>query len=208
VAEGETADVELVELGIAARGLAGEPESGDAHAAKPFPGGLLLAAIDGLGHGEDAATAAGIARATLEEHAGEAAESLFERCHERLRRTRGVVMSLASFSEAGGTMTWLGVGNVEGKLLRGDARGRWSGESILLHGGVVGYQMPRLRPTTISVTAGDLLVFATDGVHAGFVDGLEGSGPAQGIADRILASHSRKDDDALVLVARYRGGWS
>jgi negative regulator of sigma-B (phosphoserine phosphatase) len=208
VPDAEAAGAELVELGIALRGLEGEAESGDTHIAKRFDGGLLLAAIDGLGHGQEAAAAAGIARSTLDEHASETPESIFQRCHERLRRTRGVVMSLASFREAAGSMTWVGVGNVEGKFLRWDGQGGWAGDSILLHGGVVGYQMPHLRPATFPVSAGDVLVFATDGVHSHFGDGLEVRGPVQEIADRILDTHSREDDDALVLVARYREGWS
>src|SRR4051794_39540545 len=109
---------DLLEWGVATRALAGQPESGDRHLVEPFPGGALLAVVDGLGHGEEAAEAARAAVAALAGHAGEAVTAAVERCHRELRNTRGVVIGVASFDAAGGTMTWLGVGDVDGVLVR------------------------------------------------------------------------------------------
>ena len=47
-------------------------------------------------------------------------EVLLEQCHRALARTRGVVMSVASVRARELTVTWLGVGNVEGVLARSD----------------------------------------------------------------------------------------
>jgi phosphoserine phosphatase RsbX len=52
---------------------------------------------------------------------------------------------------------------------------------------------------------GDTIIFATDGVQRNFVDSLAPHDSAQQLADRILAHHSKGSDDALVLVARYKG---
>jgi negative regulator of sigma-B (phosphoserine phosphatase) len=194
----------VVDFGVASRPLAGEPESGDLHLVSAFPDGVLVAAVDGLGHGAEAAVAARAACEALGNDPGADLPTLFERCHRRLARTRGVVMSLASFGEREGVMKWLGVGNVEGLLLRADAAP--TNESILLLGGVVGYQLPTLRPTTTQVAHGDVLMLATDGIRTGFAHGLDRSEPAQQLADRILANHAKPTDDALVLVARYLGG--
>jgi phosphoserine phosphatase RsbX len=191
---------ELVDTGVALAALEGETESGDTHLVARHSDGVLIAGIDGLGHGGDAAHAAGLARAVLEEDPGADLVELFARCHTRLARSRGVVMSLASFT-ARGELGWLGVGNVEGTLLR-EAGGS---ESILLLGGVVGYTLPKLRPSTTSVAPGDLLVLTTDGVNHGFLEGLDPSLPTQVLADRIVADHGRESDDALALVARYLG---
>src|SRR2546428_12006154 len=57
----ETLDKLIVEWGVASQTLAGEVQSGDKHVVKSFPHGALLAAIDGLGHGEEAAAAANMA---------------------------------------------------------------------------------------------------------------------------------------------------
>jgi negative regulator of sigma-B (phosphoserine phosphatase) len=195
----------LVEVGVAMAVLPGELESGDLHLVEPFPGGVLVAAIDGLGHGSAAAQAARLACSTLRDQPGAELRDLFERSHGRLRRTRGVVMSAASFSTADGSMRWLGVGNVEGTLVRGEPGAGAVTESILLPGGVIGYNLPRLRPSQTQVGAGDTLIFATDGVEHGYIGGLDLRLPPQELADRILAKYSRTSDDALVLVARYLG---
>jgi phosphoserine phosphatase RsbX len=180
--------------------------SGDRCLIEAFPGGVLVGAVDGLGHGEEAAQAAIRAVSVLAEDAGAPLTTLFARCHARLARTRGVVMSLAAFGESHGRLTWLGVGNVEGTLIRADAQARPPTESILLLGGVVGFQLPRLRPSTTELRAGDTLVMTTDGIESGFRYGLRAGRPSQELADQILERHRKHNDDALVLVARYLGG--
>jgi serine/threonine protein phosphatase PrpC len=199
---------------VAARALAGQTASGDQYLVRPFPGGVLVAVVDGLGHGEEAVTAANLAIAALRAHADEPVVALLQRCHEQLRGTRGVVMSLASFSAQGSSVTWAGVGDVEGVLLRAVAGAQPARESVPLRGGVVGYQLPRLRATTLPITQGDLLVFATDGIRSSFVQEpllhnplirQTVDGPRQ-LADRLLAHYGKETDDALALVARCLGG--
>jgi negative regulator of sigma-B (phosphoserine phosphatase) len=102
-------------------------------------------------------------------------------------------------------MAWVGVGNVEGILLRADPGARPANERVPLRGGVVGDQLPSLRDSVSPITRGDLLIFATDGVHAGFAERLPVSDQPQRIADWILGRHATGADDALVLVARYVG---
>ena len=46
----------FLEWGVAAQALPGEAISGDRHVMQAFPSGALVAVIDGLGHGEEAAT--------------------------------------------------------------------------------------------------------------------------------------------------------
>jgi len=195
----------LIEWGAAALPLEGGPESGDLYVVRPFDHGALVAVVDGLGHGSEAALAAKTAVATLEDYAHEPVISLLRRCHERLMRTRGVVMSLASLDAESNTLTWLGVGNVEAVLLRADAAANPAREDVLLRGGVVGYQLPTLRASILPVTRGDVLIFATDGIRSGFVEDVILSDPPQKIAEQILARRARGTDDALVLVARYLG---
>jgi serine phosphatase RsbU (regulator of sigma subunit) len=172
---------------------------------KPLPLGTLLAVVDGLGHGKEAAEAAAVAISTLQTYAQESIISMINHCHERLRGTRGVVMSLALFNANDGTLTWAGVGNVEGILVQIGHHSLPQYESLLLRSGVVGGELPRLFASTIAVARGDTLIFATDGVRAGFEGHLNWRQSPQQIADSILASHGRKDDDALVFVARYLG---
>ena len=184
----------------------GESKCGDVHLVRPFPGGVLLAAVDGLGHGEEAEAAARAARAVLDRHAEEPVISLVERCHATLRSTRGVVLSLASYRLAENALTWIGVGNVEGALMRKDAQGIPRQEWLLLRRGIVGSHLPRLMAGIVPVFPSDLLILATDGVECGFADHVRMGDSPDRIARRILAECARPNDDALVLVARFLHG--
>lgn len=195
----------LVEWGVATRALAGETESGDSCLVKPLSDGTLLAAADGLGHGAEAARAADLAIATVEAHAGRSLSDLVEICHKALRWTRGVALSLAMWSPGRREVSWIGVGNVEGLLLRARDGARPERERLVLRGGVVGGRLPVLQASTVAVPRDGLLIFATDGIATGFEQDLEARGSPQALADRILARHSRGADDALVLVARLGG---
>jgi len=201
----ETLDKLIVEWGVASQTLAGEVQSGDKHVVKSFPHGALLAAIDGLGHGEEAAAAANMAVRFLQTSENESVISLLKRCHERLRSTRGVVISLAAFNAVDETMTWIGVGNVEGILLQADPAVNPGYESLTLRSGVVGTRLPLLQAAIVPVKRGDTLVFATDGIRTEFAQRLTLDAGPQQIADRILAQYAKGTDDALVLVARYVG---
>ncbi len=131
--------------------------------------------------------------------------TLVKRCHEALTKTRGAVMTLASYNNPESTMTWLGVGNVEGLLMRADTRATPPTESALLRGGVVGYQLPALQASVISVSPGDLLILASDGIRSGFAQSVILSDTPQQNADRILSQQFKGNDDALVMVVRYLG---
>jgi hypothetical protein len=195
----------LLEWGMASEPLAGQPESGDLGLVLPFPGGILIGALDGLGHGDEAAAAARAAAAVLETEREAPVVHLLQRCHEALVKTRGVVMSLASFSARERTLTWIGIGNVEGLLLRPNATAHPRRESLFLRGGVVGFNLPPLAASAIRVARGDTLVFATDGIRSDFANHLPPLEPPQQAADLILAQHAKKTDDALVLVAVFGG---
>ena len=201
----ETLASSTIECGVAARALPGQTSSGDLELVKSFPNGVLVAALDGVGHGEEAASAATVARSILEAHAGEPVIALIGRCHEGLRATRGVAMSVASFNVSQGLITWLGVGNVQGVLLRRGLSRSVTEESLLLRAGVVGVQLPSLRVSVLPVSTGDTLVFATDGISSDFDRKLARNHPPRKAAANILARHAKTTDDALVLVARYLG---
>jgi phosphoserine phosphatase RsbX len=197
---------ERLELGVAERALPGERRSGDRAVMVAYEGGALVAAIDGLGHGGDAADAADAAARVLTEHPDEDPEWLLHRCHRALTRTRGAVMTLAWFDLADEALSWTGVGNVEGRLVHAAAGPQAPTHGALTKGGVVGYNMPSIRVTGTDLEDGDVMVLATDGIDSGFARAIGEGGSAQEIADRILAAHGKPSDDALVVVVRYRPG--
>jgi phosphoserine phosphatase RsbX len=194
----------ILDWAVAGRPLNGQIESGDLHVVAPFDGGTLVAAIDGLGHGPEAARASRVAAGVVAAHPSETLTRLVEWCHEALLKTRGAVMTLASFRSRTAELTWMGIGNVEGVLLRADATR--ASDAAPLRGGVVGFRMPAFRATTVSLSFGDTLVLATDGIKSGFARGRTAAASPAQLSEAILADHGRSTDDAMVLVARYVGG--
>jgi negative regulator of sigma-B (phosphoserine phosphatase) len=195
-----------LEIGCAGLALAGETRSGDLAVFAPHERGGLVAAIDGLGHGDAAADASEAAAAVLTARAGLPLGELFTLCHDALRDTRGVVMTLADFDLGARRMEWAGVGNVEARLLRRaeGAHARHAGPTVL--GGVVGYNLPaQIRTTVVELEAGDAVAFATDGVTADFSAVLNPALEAQVQAERVLGSHGKGTDDALAVVVRWVG---
>ena len=196
----------LAEWASAGRALPGESTSGDIAVTVEHSDGVLLAAIDGLGHGPEASEAAMAAAEILEDSPQEKLDVLMTRAHERLlhsRDSRGVVMSIVSLRPE--KSTWLGVGNVEGKMLR---TGADPAATVYLSplGGIVGHELPALHVSALEVRPGDVMVLATDGVREDFGLGWKMARPVQEIADSLLDGFARDNDDALVVVARYLGG--
>ena len=120
--------------------------------------------------------------------------------------SRGAVITLASLNVRANNLDWLGVGNVAGVLLRADAAAIPATERLQLHGGLVGYQLPKLQARELAIHKGDLLIFATDGIGEDFDRGLRWDDSPQQIADHILEENFKGNDDGLVLVLRYLGG--
>ena len=189
-------------FGIAFRSMPGETVCGDLAVVARRDNGYLLAAIDGVGHGEQAFIAARAAADVLERYASEPVGALVERCHVALRGTRGAAMGVAAIHSGRRRLTWLGVGNVQGLLqhsMAGPERGR---DVLLQRAGLVGVRLPRLYASSVALREGDVLALATDGLRAGFGNGLVGSGAPQDVADRTLESLGQSTDDALVIVGR------
>ena len=194
------ADLPL-EWATLSRPRAGEPVSGDLGLVRIGPDGALVAAIDGLGHGGAARDAAQAAADVVARSAGGDVMALMQACHEALVGTRGAAVSLAWLPDRARTMTWLAVGDVDGRLVH-DGRSGPADGCLLLPGGIAGHDLPTLVPETLDLVAGDVIILASDGIDADFADGLELSGTTGEIAERILRGHWDRSDDALVVVLR------
>lgn len=195
----------MLEWGVAAAALPGQTDCGDRHVVQAFEGGVLVAVIDAVGHGAEAAQVARLAAGVLERHPAEPVHALLLECHERLRGSRGAAISVASFDHRSRTMTWLGVGNVNGILVQAGARPKPRPNSLLVRGGMVGDHLPELELSAIPVERGDVLIMATDGIESRFTEGLRGELDPQQLAERIQRGYARTTDDSLVLVARCAG---
>lgn len=195
-----------LEWGAAMLAQGGQTECGDQYWFHPLPTGLVLAVVDGLGHGPKAAEAAGAAVKSLRAQADDDLVSLMQSCHQALMGTRGAVITLAALDVTRAALTWLSVGNVAGMLIHANHNSHMPArEHLLLRGGVVGYRMPKLRLFNEPLLPGDTLILTTDGVRSTYADDLPLHLPPQAMADTILDRYNRKTDDATVVVVRYKG---
>jgi phosphoserine phosphatase RsbX len=197
-----TVDGACVEWATARVVAPGHSDSGDECCVRTSDQRTLIAVLDGLGHGPAAASAARLGVRLLEQSHAHDVVALVRECHSGLRGSRGAVMSLAMFDSLERTMTWIGVGNVRGSLWSPQST-TW--KSLLLRSGVVGESLPYLRASVVPMNEGETLVFATDGVGPEIDNRLLKGDSLQIIAERILARGRTGHDDALVLLARYRG---
>ena len=168
--------------------------------------GALIGVLDGLGHGAEAAEAASCGVDVLRAARAEPLDVLVQRCHRALSGTRGVAMTLARIDFRTDTLSWAGIGNVAADLVAKHPAGVEVRSSARLAGGIVGYRIPEaLTPQEVPIRPGDLLVITSDGIVEDHLDDIDFSAPALVIADQILHSHAKDNDDALVLAARHRG---
>ena len=192
----------FVDLASAARAFGDELVSGDEHVVVDLPSGTLLAVIDGLGHGVEAAAAARAAARAVEEHANASPDEILRHCHAASVDTRGSAITLAAIDHAAGTMAWAGVGNVAGVVLHTGH----SPSTKLIRGraGIVGGRLPKLHTETLTLGDGDVILLASDGISPNFASLEMAHLPLQRLVDEILAAHRMPTDDALVIAGRYR----
>ena len=199
-----------IDWAVAARSKTGEPVSGDTYVVEAFGGNgnTLVAVIDGLGHGADAAEPSRMAAEILKENAGKTVETLMRHCDEGLRRTRGAVATVVSITTRQNALQWSAIGNVEAAIVQtgGDATGKIT--RVIPRNGVLGLNAPRPVVNSQNLAVGDLLIMATDGIESRFPSALDMSGKPRVIAEDILRKFGKMSDDALVLVARYTGARS
>ena len=192
-----------IDAAFAAQPLPGQPESGDLSLIKRVGAGTLIAVVDGLGHGQDAASAAHAAVAALDRYSREPLSDLVRRCHDALVGLRGVVLGLGYLDPQAATMTWLGVGNVGGLLLRADGGSRPARITLVASAGFIGAEQTHPTTRSVPLALGDTVILFSDGIKEGFADSLMLANTPQEIADSVIARHMKGNDDALVLVARY-----
>jgi phosphoserine phosphatase RsbX len=188
----------------ASRPMRGQTVSGDRASVQMDGSRAVIAVVDGLGHGPEAAEAARLATDVVEHNPAEPIDVLLLLTHRELASSRGAAASVAIVEADTGQMQWLGVGNVDGVVVRADVEARPRTLGVFLVGGVLGYQMNQLHmPPPVHLHDGDVIVMATDGVRADLSSIVRPEATPERLADAVLEQYGRPDDDALVVVARY-----
>ncbi len=187
-------------LGVWSRPRPGEETNGDAYFVARHDGELLLAVVDGLGHGRGAREAAAAAVEVLEQWRGERLDELTLAVHDALRATRGAVMGAVVLDPARETFAYAGVGNVEVRVLGAAEPAR-----PIPTNGTLGARLSQVRVWPHRWTEGSTIVIASDGISASWdaaaYPGLASRAP-QLLAGILLRDFGRSSDDATVLVYR------
>jgi serine phosphatase RsbU (regulator of sigma subunit) len=190
-----------ISVAVATRPYPGETLNGDAWRLDWFEGACRLTVIDGLGHGPQAAIAAATALETLGSRPDLSPVDALRACHAALGATRGAAMSVASIDASAAVLTFAGVGNVEGHLVRQGQQQR-----LVAYRGIVGAAFPNVRPQSFDLQSTWLLLLHTDGIRARFhLEDMpsELKDEPQRLADGLLGGWSRDADDATIVVIRH-----
>lgn len=195
----------FLEWAVAGRPMPGEKLSGDLATVQTTDSRCVLAVIDGLGHGPEAAKAAERAAQAIEQNPAEPLDALLMLAHEELATSRGAAATVAIIEGSTGRMDWVGVGNVDGTIVRADHAARPRTLGVFLCRGVLGYRLPPLHLSpSVQLEHGDCIVIATDGVRGDLTVAVRHELPVDRSAETILAECAIDEDDALVFVGRYR----
>ena len=162
---------------------------------------VLVAVIDGLGTGESAAEGSVKAVECIEHNLNAPLRTLFVKCHNALRGTRGIVMTIMRVDMAASQVSFMGVGNVGVRSLS------VANAHPVSRNGIVGFRLPTLKEFSYNYTPGDLFVLFSDGISDHLflenrdISPVDFRGNPQGLADAIAARYGKKDDDITVAVA-------
>ena len=192
-----------VTCGALCSAIASEQECGDAWAIATQPGGLTMMAVDGLGHGPGAASAAQAALLNLAARPALAPRAQVEACHQALRKTTGAVLAVAHLDYASEEIRFAGIGNISACVSDGDGR-----QQMASYNGVIGHSVRKVQEFSYPCPQGSLVILHSDGVSNRWdlaaYPGLAACHPAL-IAAVLLRDFRRNSDDAQVLVVRYNG---
>lgn len=187
-------------IGAWSRCRRGEDVNGDAYFIGRHKKSLLLAAIDGLGHGRGAKEAAQTALDSLSDWQGEPLDDVIPAVHDALRATRGAVIGAVLLEPEEETFHYAGVGNVEVRVFNSPVPVR-----PVPMNGTLGLRLSTLRVWPYRWSEGSTIVLATDGLSATWdassYPGLLAKSP-QMISGVILRDYGRDTDDATILVVR------
>jgi anti-sigma regulatory factor (Ser/Thr protein kinase) len=192
----ESFDVQNLRYSVVSRPKPGENLNGDAFFVKQLPYYSLFSVIDGLGHGEEAHTASNIALDCMKIYYSKPLEELIQICHEHLRGSRGVVMSICKVFHDRSEMEYIGIGNVELRVL-GQTNSR-----LFNWNGTLGMQMENGKLQKYPYLKGSTFVMYSDGIKNFELDLETQRSSPQNIARYILDNYVDSRDDATVLVIR------
>lgn len=179
------------------RPLSGNKKCGDLSFIKEFDGKIMVAVIDGLGHGKYAEDAAVKAAEYLENNYRLNLSELFHGCDESLKKTVGIAMGIVLIDRDNCLITFAGVGNIGARVVSSRLF------SFASDFGIVGAGIRKVREEKSEFRDRDMIIMYSDGISEKFdvfsYDKEVRSDP-QRLAPAISNEFCRSHDDSIIVV--------
>ena len=188
-------------IGALTRTIHGETACGDASAYRLDADATSVLLVDGLGHGDLAASAARQAvRAFLDADDDLSPARALQRINAAVRGSRGAAAAIVRLDAASATLTFAGVGNVAVWIDHGERR-----QSLVSTPGIIGSYTRTIREVALPLVPGSLVLLHSDGLTSKWdlnaYPGLRMRDPHL-VAATLMRDAGVHRDDASVTVAR------
>lgn len=188
-----------LEVGLVCLPKPGETANGDGWGIVQQGGRRLIMLVDGLGHGEGAATAAQAAIRTLSAYSTLSPAAMIEQAHTALHPTRGAALAVAELNLSE-SLKFSGIGNIAGVVLTLE-----KDYHLASHNGIVGHQITRIQEFVYPWPDKALLIMHSDGLATRWdltaYPGLIERHPSL-IAGVLYRDFQRGYDDVTILVIK------
>ncbi len=177
------------------------PENGDAYIIDKQDDSVLIALIDGIGHGQKAWSAAQTAIYTINQHKSAPLSTIIRQIHQNSLGTRGSVAALMSFDLSTKTVTHAGIGNIRCQHFQSSDL-----TSYISQRGTLGVRIPpNIITTTNTYDDDSVFILNSDGLspHWSWLNHPHMHHlSADRIAQNILRTYNQYRDDASILVIK------
>ncbi|PHK25497.1 hypothetical protein VF13_42520 [Nostoc linckia z16] len=191
----------LADFGVVNVCSPGEMVSGDGYFVKQSRDSLLVFMADGLGHGMNAWEAAQEAIAALQQCREESPAEMLRYIHPLVKKTRGLVATIAVLNLASAQWKLCGIGNISTRIYTG-----LQCKNYTPYNGIVGHNIPRtLNDSVVPVEKHQALVMHSDGLRTRWnlneLPALLKYNPSL-IAGVLFKDNARRNDDMTILAGK------
>ncbi len=178
----------------------GERFCGDAWSYDQNAERTMVLIVDGLGHGHDAAVAAGEAVTVFQSSLDRGPGEILSYLNDALKKTRGAVAGIVRINNTDNTFTYAAVGNTGASVISKEGS-----RSLVSHSGTLGVASPRIQEFHMDWPKDGVLIMHSDGLQSRWdlssYPGLISRHPAV-IGAALIRDFRRQRDDASVVVIK------
>nr|WP_294787636.1 SpoIIE family protein phosphatase [uncultured Flavobacterium sp.] len=179
----------------------GENICGDGYYIKQNSKGFQIFVGDGLGHGEGANEAVEAAIKAFRQSIETDPTAILRDIHSTVKKTRGLVATIASVDYKSETWNICGVGNINTRLFNG-----LESKTYTPYNGIIGHNIPRtLNNTIVPYKKHQIIIMHSDGLRTRWsLNDLNSifKHSSSIIASALLKENIRGTDDATILVGK------